>query len=159
MNINQNKNQGSYSIYIDGAAPNNQSGCLRGGIGIAVYDEDNYLVDSYAITINRATDNAELELMALVEALGYAVDGDVIYSDSEFCVKGYNEWLDGWKAKGWRKANKKPVAYRHLWQQVDELRSDKYVEVFKVKAHSGIEGNEKADALASMAARNGESRA
>lgn len=51
MNINQNKNQGSYSIYIDGAAPNNQSGCLRGGIGIAVYDEDNYLVDSYAITI------------------------------------------------------------------------------------------------------------
>jgi ribonuclease HI len=142
----------TYSIYVDGAAPNNQGGCIKGGIGIAVYDEDNDLIDSYSITVNRATDNAELELMALVEGLEYAADGDIIYSDSEFCVKGYNEWLDGWKAKGWRKANKKPVAYRHLWQQVDELRREKYVEVVKVKAHSGIEGNEEADSLASMAA-------
>ncbi|MFT5708678.1 MAG: ribonuclease HI, partial [Oceanospirillaceae bacterium] len=54
--------------------------------------------------------------------------------------------------KGWRKANKKPVAYRHLWQQVDILRAEKYVEVVKVSAHSGIEGNERADALAFMAA-------
>ncbi len=67
----------TYSIYVDGAAPNNQGGCMKGGI---------------------------------------------IYSDSELCVKGYNEWLDGWKAKGWCKADKKPVAYRELWQQVDTLR-------------------------------------
>ena len=91
--------------------------------------------------------------MALVEGLEYAADGDIIYSDSEFCVKGYNEWLDGWKTKGWRKADKKSVAYPGLWQQVDALRKDKYVEVVKVRAHSGVEGNEKADSLASMAAR------
>lgn len=144
----------TYSIYVDGAAPNNQGGCMKGGIGIAVYDEDNYLIDGLSVTIDRATDNAELELMALMEGLEYAADGDVIYSDSAFCVKGYNEWLDGWKARGWRKANKKPVAYRELWQQVDELRGEKYVEVIKVKAHCGIEGNEKADVLASIAARS-----
>ncbi|MBF4218088.1 RNase H family protein, partial [Vibrio anguillarum] len=135
----------SYSIYVDGAAPNNQYGCTRGGIGLVVMDEDNEIVHEESITINRKTDNAELELLALIEALEYAEDGDVIYSDNDYCVKGFNIWLDDWKDRGWRKANKKPVKYRQLWKQVDELRSRKYVEVLKVKAHSGIEGNERAD--------------
>jgi len=141
-----------YSIYIDGSAPDNQNGCTRGGIGLAVYNEDNELLHEDGITVDRLTDNAELELLALIEALEYAEDGNVIYSDSEYCVKGFNEWLDNWKRKGWRKSDKKPVANRALWQQVDELRSEKYVEVIKVKAHSGIEGNERADTLAVEAA-------
>lgn len=62
--------------------------------------------------------------------------------------------MDDWKDRGWRRADKKPVKNRQLWQQVDELSSRKYVEVEKVKAHSGIEGNERADSLASDAARN-----
>ncbi len=152
--MSTNTNSISYSINIDGAAPNNQNGSTQGGIGMAVYDEKNKNVDERMVTVKRAIDSTELELMALVEGLEYADDGDVIYSDSEFCVKGYNEWLNGWKAKGWRKANKKPVAYRHLWQQVDTLRAEKYVEVVKVRANSGIEGNERADALAFMAARS-----
>lgn len=65
-----------------------------------------------------------------------------------FSVKGFNIWMDDWKDRGWRRADKKPVKNRQLWQQVDELSSRKYVEVFKVKAHSGIEGNERADLLA-----------
>ncbi|EGR4166527.1 hypothetical protein DDO10_17485, partial [Vibrio cholerae] len=56
--------------------------------------------------------------------------------------------------RGWRKANKKPVKHRQLWKQVDELRSRKYVEVLKVKAHSGVRGNEIADSLAVDAARS-----
>ena len=58
------------------------------------------------------------------------------------------------KRKDGVKQIKKPVAYRELWQQVDALRAEKYVVVEKVKAHSGIFGNERADALASMAARS-----
>ncbi len=142
----------SYSIYVDGAAPNNQHGCTRGGIGLVVMDEDNEIVHEESITINRKIDNAELELLALIEALEYAEDGDVIYSDSDYCVKGFNIWMDDWKDRGWRRADKKPVKNRQLWQQVDELSSRKYVEVFKVKAHSGIEGNERADLLAVEAA-------
>lgn len=142
----------SYSIYIDGAAPNNQHGCMRGGIGLVVFDEDNEMVYEDSITINRKTDSAEVELLALIEALEYAEDGDVIFSDSEYCVKGYNIWMGGWKKKGWRRADKKPVKNRQLWQQVDALHTEKYVEVIKVKAHSGIEGNERADLLAVEAA-------
>ncbi len=78
----------SYSIYVDGAAPNNQHGCTRGGIGLVVMDEDNEIVHEESFTINRKTDNAELELLALIEVLEYAEDGDVIYSDSDYCVKG-----------------------------------------------------------------------
>ncbi|EKO3497338.1 ribonuclease HI [Vibrio fluvialis] len=144
----------SYSIYVDGAAPNNQHGCMRGGIGLVVMDEDNEIVHEESFTINRKTDNAELELLAFIEGLEYAEDGDVIYSDSDYCVKGFNIWLDDWKDRGWRKANKKPVKHRQLWKQVDELRSRKYVEVEKVKAHSGVRGNEIADSLAVDAARS-----
>ncbi|TVP14861.1 RNase H family protein [Shewanella sp. KCT] len=142
----------SYLIYVDGAAPNNQNVCMRGGIGLVVMDEDNEIVHEEGITIDRKTDSAELELLALVEALEYAEDGDVIYSDSDYCVKGFNIWMDDWKDRGWRKSDKKPVKNRHLWQQIDELRSKKYVEVFKVKAHSGDKGNDMADLLAVEAA-------
>ncbi|GHZ21606.1 ribonuclease H [Vibrio cholerae] len=144
----------SYSIYVDGAAPNNQKGCKRGGIGLVVFNEDDEIVYEESITIDRDTDNAELELLALIEGLEYAEDGDVIYSDNDYSVKGFNIWLDDWKARGWRKANKKPVKHRQLWKQVDELRSRKYVEVLKVKAHSGVRGNEIADSLAVDAARS-----
>ncbi|ENH7395626.1 ribonuclease HI [Vibrio vulnificus] len=144
----------SYSIYVDGAAPNNQHGCTRGGIGLVVMDEDNEIVHEESITIDRDTDCAELELLAFIEGLEYAGEGDVIYSDSDYCVKGFNIWMDDWKDRGWRKANEKIVKHRQLWKQVDELRSRKYVEVLKVKAHSGIEGNEIADSLAVNAARS-----
>ncbi|HDY7866970.1 TPA: ribonuclease HI [Vibrio vulnificus] len=145
----------SYSIYVDGAAPNNQHVCTRGGIGLVVFNEDDEIVHEEAITIDRETDNAELELLAIIEGLEYAEDGDVIYSDSEYCVKGFNLWLDGWKKKGWRRADKKQIKNRRLWQTVDALRADKYVEVKKVRAHSGVRGNEIADSLAVDAARSG----
>lgn len=112
------------------------------------------IVHEEGITIDRETDNAELELLALIEGLEYAEDGDVIYSDSEYCVKGFNLWLDGWKKKGWRRADRKQIKNRRLWQTVDALRADKYVEVEKVRAHSGVRGNEAADSLAVDAARS-----
>lgn len=61
---------------------------------------------------------------------------------------------DGWKKKGWRRADKKQIKNRRLWQTVDDLRSGKYVEVEKVRAHSGVRGNEIADSLAVDAARS-----
>ncbi|HCE3432334.1 TPA: hypothetical protein NG611_002989 [Vibrio parahaemolyticus] len=140
-------------IYIDVAAPNNHEGCKRGGIGMAVLDADEYVEYQDRFTIERDTNNAELDLMALIEALEYSKDGDVIYSTSDYCVKGFNDWLDGWKSKGWRKSDRKPVQNRQLWLVVDGLRSRKYVEVRKVKAHSGIRGNEIANSLAIEAAR------
>ncbi len=52
------------------------------------------------------------------------------------------------------RADKAQSKDRRLWQTVDELRSDKYVEVEKVRANSGVRGNEVTDSLAVDAARS-----
>lgn len=122
-------NEENCAIYIAIATSKDNTSNLQGGIGISVYNYDEQLVDESNLSIGGVTDSSELELIALVEAIAYARDGDCLYSSSEYCVKGFNEWLDNWKAKGWRKSDKKPVANRHLWQQVDTLRSSKFVEV------------------------------
>ncbi|PMH08674.1 RNase H family protein [Vibrio lentus] len=122
-------NEENCAIYIAIATSKDNTSNLQGGIGISVYNYDGQLVDENNLLVGEIADSAELELIALIEAIAYARDGDCLYSSSEYCVKGFNEWLDNWKAKGWRKSDKKPVANRHLWQQVDTLRSSKFVEV------------------------------
>jgi ribonuclease HI len=123
--------QSHYTLYI-GVSVNKDK--TQGAVGVAIYDEEHQLADSFTVLVERNVDSTELELTAIVEALRYAFDGDVIYSTSDFCVRGYNEWLDDWKRRGWRKSDKKPVAYRQLWQLVDEERSKKFVDVRKLRS-------------------------
>lgn len=119
----------THSIFVSIAMNPDCVSEVRGSIGMSVYNAIGMLIDEVRIIVSEVDNSAELELCGLVEALSYAQDGDGIYVTSAFCERGYNEWLDNWKAKGWRKADKKPVAYRQLWQQVDNLRAEKYVEV------------------------------
>ncbi|EKF9565289.1 ribonuclease H [Vibrio cholerae] len=123
--------QSHYTLYI-GVSVNKDK--TQGAVGVAVYDEEYQLADSFAVLVDRNIDSTELELTAIVECLRYAFNDDVIYSTSDFCVRGYNEWLDDWKRRGWRKSDKKPVAYRQLWQLVDEERSKKFVDVRKLRS-------------------------
>ncbi|MFL7866350.1 RNase H family protein [Vibrio cincinnatiensis] len=123
--------QSHYTLYI-GVSVNKDK--TQGAVGVAIYDEEHQLADSFTVLVDRNVDSTELELTAIVEALRYAFDDDVIYSTSDFCVRGYNEWLDDWKRRGWRKSDKKPVAYRQLWQLVDEERSKQFVDVRKLRS-------------------------
>ncbi|CAK2075548.1 ribonuclease HI [Vibrio crassostreae] len=122
-------NEENCAIYIGIATSKGNASKLQGGVGISVYNYDEQLVDENNLLVGEITDSAELELIALVESMVYARDGDCIYSSSEYCVKGFNEWLDNWKAKEWRKSDKKPVANSHLWKRIDKLRASKFVEV------------------------------
>lgn len=72
-------------------------------------DEDNEIVYEESIIINWKIDNVELELLVLIEVLEYVEDGDVIYLDSDYCVKGFNIWMDDWKDWGWCWVDKKFV--------------------------------------------------
>jgi ribonuclease HI len=128
--------QSHHTLYI-GVSVNKDK--TQGAVGVAIYDEEHQLADSFAVLVDRNIDSTELELTAIVEALRYAFDDDVIYSTSDFCVRGYNEWLDDWKRRGWRKSDKKPVAYRQLWQLVDEERSKKFVDVRKLRSSSELD--------------------
>lgn len=93
------------------------------------------------------------ELLALIIALLVAGEGDNVFSDSKYCVRGFNEWLDSWKRNAWRNSSKKPVANQDLWMLIDELKAIRpRVSVEHVAGHSGIKGNEHSDRLARQAA-------
>jgi ribonuclease HI len=75
-----------------------------------------------------------------------------LHVDSLYVLKGMTEWLRGWKAKGWRTADKKPVKNVELWQRLDELvnGAGHRIEWKWVRGHNGDPGNERADELANM---------
>lgn len=141
-------------IYTDGAAPNNQNGCKQGGIAVVILNENNEVVETYKARVEpdageTRTTNNRCEMLAVIKALELAETEDVIHTDNEIVARGYNEWLKGWKLKGWKNANKKPVANQDLWQRIDKLKQEKPMVVVKwVRGHSGIYGNELADCLA-----------
>jgi hypothetical protein len=58
-----------------------------------------------------ATTNNRMELTAAIEALNALRPGASVtmIGDSQYVLKGMTEWLPGWKARGWRTAQRKPV--------------------------------------------------
>ena len=71
-----------------------------------------------------------------------------IYTDSEYVKNGITSWIHGWKARGWKTADRKPVKNIELWQRLDELNAAHVVQWRWVKGHAGDPGNERADQLA-----------
>jgi ribonuclease HI len=102
----------------------------------------------------RETTNNRMELMAVIQALGALKRpcAVILHVDSLYVLKGMTEWMRGWKAKGWRTADKKPVKNVELWQQLDELvtQSGHVIDWKWVRGHNGDPGNERADELANM---------
>lgn len=99
------------------------------------------------------TTNNRMELTAAIEALR-TLKRPVsarVHTDSQYVQKGISEWIHGWKAKGWRTADKKPVSNADLWQTLDELSSLHRIEWVWVKGHAGHPDNERVDRLARKA--------
>lgn len=99
------------------------------------------------------TTNNRMELQAVIEAL-QALKRAVqarIYTDSQYVRLGVTEWLEPWKARGWKTSNRQPVKNQDLWMQLDALVAGHELEWHWVKGHSGVPGNERVDALANAA--------
>ena len=126
----------SIEIYVEAAMVRKQRGRLVGGVAYIALDADGCIDDEDWAPVDYVTDLAYLELSALAFGLKRARDGGIIYSSSDYCVKGFNEWLGGWKRRDWCKANKEPIANEDLWRLVDERSAEKRVEVRKVAACS-----------------------
>lgn len=96
------------------------------------------------------TTNNRMELTAVIQALASLKRRChvVIYTDSEYVRNGITSWIHGWKTRGWKTADKKPVKNVDLWQRLDALREQHDVTWRWVKGHAGDPGNERADALA-----------
>jgi ribonuclease HI len=97
-----------------------------------------------------ATTNNRMELMAAIVALQTltrpcAVD---LHTDSQYVRNGVTQWLAGWKARGWKTADRKPVKNIELWRQLEEAFERHDVAWHWVRGHAGDVMNERADALA-----------
>jgi ribonuclease HI len=68
-----------------------------------------------------ATTNNRMELTAAIEALNALQPGAsvIMIGDSQYVLKGMTEWLPGWKARGWRTAQRKPVLNAELWRALE----------------------------------------
>jgi ribonuclease HI len=100
----------------------------------------------------RLTTNNRMELTAAImalEALNRPCRVD-LHTDSKYVMDGITSWIHGWKARGWKTADKKPVKNDDLWKRLDAARARHEVKWHWVKGHAGHELNERADALANL---------
>ncbi len=132
------------TIYSDGACKGNPG---RGGWGAVLVagTSEKELFGGEANTTNN-----RMEMTAVIEALRALKRPCIVrvYTDSQYVQKGISEWLPGWKARGWKTADKKPVKNADLWQILDGLAQPHQISWHWVRGHNGHPGNERADALA-----------
>ena len=133
-------------IYADGACKGNPG---PGGWGawISMGEHSKEFCGGEPVTTNN-----RMELTAVIRALQALKRACHvrIYTDSVYVQKGMTEWIDGWKKRGWRTADKKPVKNDDLWQELDAIAQQHTIEWLWVKGHAGDPGNERADALANQ---------
>ena len=96
------------------------------------------------------TTNNKMELMAVIQALQHFPDGIAlnIHTDSSYVSKGATQWLARWKRSGWRTVDKKSVANRDLWMELDGLLDGRIAVFTWVKGHTDVTGNILADRYA-----------
>jgi ribonuclease HI len=93
-------------------------------------------------------------VLDLLEQTAGVEDALLVYCDSTYAIKAIREWMPGWKRRGWKKGDGKPVANVEILKALDRAmqgRRDR-VRFEWVKGHSGHGLNERADRLANAAA-------
>jgi ribonuclease HI len=147
----QQEKRPKISIFTDGACSGNPG---PGGYGVILRDDEGREKELSAGY--KQTTNNRMELRAVIvglEALKRPSDVRVV-TDSQYVVNAIKEkWLVGWIKKGWRKADKKPVANVDLWKQLVPLLETHTVKFEWIRGHAGHLENERCDLLAVAASK------
>jgi len=140
-------------IYTDGSCLGNPG---PGGWGLVIYLDDG-ITHELGGADPESTNN-RMELKGAIAALELVSEWEqtapiTIYTDSEYLRKGLTQWLRGWKQKGWKTAQGKPVLNQDLWKELDDLqakvrRGQISIRWRHVRGHSGNAGNERCDEIA-----------
>ena len=100
--------------------------------------------------------NNQGELMAVLDlfrATAHVPDEDLhILCDSQYVINAVTKWMPGWKRKGWRKADGKPVLNVDLLKDIDQALVGRKYTFEWVRGHAGHDLNEAADERARAAA-------
>ena len=122
-----------------------------GPAGWAWYvDEDCWAAGGWPeSTNNRGELTAVLELLRATAGAGEDL---LVQADSQYVINSLTKWMKGWKRRGWRKADGKPVLNDDLMKRLDEALRGRKVRFEWVRGHVGHPLNEAADARARAAA-------
>ena len=99
--------------------------------------------------------NNKAELTAVLDLLqqtAHLSEDLLVYCDSTYVINSVTKWMAGWKRRGWKKGDGKPVLNVEIMQALDEAMAGRRVGFAWVKGHSGHPLNEAADRLANGAA-------
>ena len=141
-------------IYTDGSAHPNPG---PGGFGVVVLDNNENLLYTYSKQCASPVTNNEMELKAILYTfLNYGININdwninvpIVYSDSNYCVQTFNDWMFKWANNNWIKSDKKVPENLELIQTYYNWYQKGYrIDLRKIKGHNGHLGNELADKLA-----------
>ena len=134
-------------IFTDGACRGNPG---PGGWGVLLRHNGH---EKTLYGAEAETTNNRMELMAAIKGLESLTRPCKVRltTDSQYVMKGIQEWMANWKKRGWKTAAKKPVKNVDLWQRLEKATLEHDIEVAWVRGHRGHPENEPADALANQA--------
>lgn len=154
INKSNNSITTKVDIWTDGSYNRHNEKCAWAFVvkvnGVFVHEDSGEIFDDHRST-NVAEMTAIIKALEFVDECTKGIKENTtlqVYSDSQYCVKGIEEWIHAWRVK--RYQGKKNVA---LWKHMyDLVYNTKYIYVgFEwVRGHTGIEENERCDYLAGL---------
>lgn len=134
-------------VFADGACDPNPG---PGAWAFVVFEDGQEIHSASGSAL--ATTNNRMEMSAVLAALEWISENRPtlkaeLHSDSQYTVRGCNEWRQGWKRKGWRRGEA-DIPNADLWRLLDTALLAFPLRLNWVRGHSGIAGNERADRLA-----------
>ncbi len=145
--------EGQIALFSDGACRGNPG---PGSWAFVAQSKSGEIIQK-ASGVAEHTTNNRMELQGAIEGLAYLDTVDesytkvIFFTDSRYVVDGISSWVKGWKARGWKKADKKTPENVEQWKLLDELALKRDVKFVWVKGHAGHPQNELCDQLANEA--------
>lgn len=133
-------------IYCDGACLGNPGPGGYAALLMLAQSQHERVVSGFEYQ----TTNNRMELRAAIEGLRALTKKCLVtlYTDSQYVVKGMNEWMAGWQRSGFKNSHKKDIANVDLWRDLLKEAMAHEVSFRWVKGHSGNEYNERVDEIA-----------
>lgn len=141
---------GTWMLWADGACSGNPG---PGGFGIVVVGPEGE--EEFSRGFKNTTNN-RMEMRGAIEAIERVPAGGaaILHTDSRYVVDAIEKkWVDGWKRRGWRKADGGEVKNVDLWIAMAEAMKGKRIRFRWVEGHAGNARNERCDKLAVAAAK------
>lgn len=133
------------TLYTDGACSGNPG---PGGWG-AILEFNG--VEKELCGGAETTTNNRMELTAVIEGLKALKEPCIVelYSDSKYVIDALEKgWAVSWRAKGWKKADKKPALNPDLWETLLNLCEKHHLHYHWVKGHADNPKNNRCDEMA-----------